>query len=73
MEPVVVIYCLIVALSGIPGEELYVKKACLVNLNQSREVCDDIYNNEELQIENQKIVSGIQVRERGDGGVMGGK
>ena len=62
VEPVVVLYCLIVALSGIPGEELYLKKACRVNLNHTQDVCDDIYNHPAVQIETQKIVSGIQVR-----------
>ena len=61
IEPVVCLYCLIIALSGIPGEELYLKKACHVNLNYSMEVCDDIYNHEDAQIQTQKLVSGIQV------------
>ena len=38
VEPVVAMYCLIIALSGIPGEELYLKKACTVNLNSWRSV-----------------------------------
>ena len=61
IEPVVAFYCLIIALSGIPGEELYLKKACKVNLNHSMEVCDNIYDHEEAQIETQKLVSGVQV------------
>ena len=65
VEPVVVLYCLIVALSGIPGGELYVKKACRVNLNHTREVCDNIYNHTEVQMENQKLVSGLQVQKHG--------
>ena len=62
MEPVIAIFYLVIALSGIPGEELYLKKACLVNLNHTREVCDNIYQHKEVQIETQKYVSGIQVR-----------
>ena len=61
VEPVVAMYCLIIALSGIPGEELYLKKACKVNLNHSMEICDNIYEYEEAQIETQKLVSGVQV------------
>ena len=61
VEPVVVMYCLIIALSSIPGEELYLKKACTVNLNHSMEICNNIYEHEETQIETQKMVSGIQV------------
>ena len=61
MEPVIAIFYLVIALSGIPGEELYLKKACLVNFNHTREVCDNIYQHKEVQIETQKYVSGIQV------------
>ena len=62
VEPVVALYCFIIALSGIPGEELYLKKACKVNLNNSMEICDNIYEYEAIQIETQKLVSGVQVR-----------
>jgi hypothetical protein len=61
VEPVVAMYCLIIALSGIPGEELYLKKACIVNLNHSMEICDNIHDHQEAQIETQKLVSGVQV------------
>ena len=61
VEPVVAIYCLIIALSGIPGEELYLRKACTVNLNHSMEICDNIHHHQEAQIETQKLVSGVQV------------
>ena len=60
VEPVVAMYCLIIALSEIPGEELYLKKACKVNLNHSMEICDNIYDHEAAQIETQKLVSGVQ-------------
>jgi len=53
-------YCLIIALSGIPGEELYLKKACKVNLNHTMEVCDNIHEHEEAQIATQKLVAGVQ-------------
>ena len=62
VEPVVIFYCLVVALSGIPGEEMYVKKACLVNLNHTREVCDNIYDHKDIQLETQKLVSGLQAK-----------
>ena len=62
VEPVVIFYCLVVALSGIPGEEMYVKKACLVNLNHTQEVCDNIYEHKEVQLETQKLVSGLQAK-----------
>ena len=63
IEPVVAMYCLIIALSGIPGEELYLKKACKVNLNHTMEVCDNIHDHEEAQIATQKLVSGVQARQ----------
>ena len=61
IEPVVAMYCLVIALSGIPGEELYLKKACNVNLNHSMEVCDNIFDHKAAQIETQKLVSTVQV------------
>ena len=64
IEPVIAIYYLIIALSGIVGEELYLKKACLVNFNNSVEVCDNIYAHKEIQVETQKYISGIQVTSR---------
>merc|ERR1712055_279117 len=47
-------------MSGLPGQELYLKKACRVNLNYSSEICDNISNHTEIQIETQKLVAGIQ-------------
>ena len=60
IDPVVAMYCLVIALSGIPGEELYLKKACNVNLNHSMEICDNIQNHQEEQMATQKLVSGVQ-------------
>ena len=60
IEPVVGLYCVIIALSGIPGEELYLKKACSVNLNNSLEICDNIHEHEDIQIRTQQLVSGVQ-------------
>ena len=61
VEPVVAMYCMITALSYITGEELYLKKACSVNLNYTMEICENIYDHQEVQIETQELVSGIQV------------
>ena len=61
LEPVVAMYCMITALSGITGEELYLRKACSVNLNHSMEICENIYNYQEVQIKTQELVSGVQV------------
>ena len=62
VEPVIAIFYLVIALIGIPGEDLYLKKACLVNFNHTREVCDNIYEHKEVQIETQKYISAVQVR-----------
>ena len=61
VEPVVALYCLITALNTIPAEELYLKKACSVNLNYSTNICNDIYQYEDVQIETQQLVSELQV------------
>ena len=61
VEPVIGVFYLVLALSGIPGEELYLKKTCLVNHNNSREVCDNIFDHKEVQIGTQQYVSGVQV------------
>jgi len=60
VEPVVIMYCMTKAISGLPGEEFYLKKGCMVNLNQSAEICDDIHSHPEVQLETQQLVSGIQ-------------
>ena len=61
IEPVVAMYFLVGALSIIPGQELFLKKACNVNLNYSMDVCERIHEHEEEQIQTQKLVSGVQV------------
>ena len=61
LEPVVAMYCMITALSYITGEELYLKKAWSVNLKYTMEICENIYDHQEVQIETQELVSGIQV------------
>ena len=45
VEPVVAMFCLIIALSGI----------------HSMEICDNIHDHQEAQTETQKLVSGVQV------------
>merc|ERR1712126_26237 len=42
------------------SNELYLDKACKVNLNYSAEVCDDMNSNNVTQVEVQKFVSGVQ-------------
>ena len=61
VEPVQCLFFLLIGLTMVPNQELYVNKACKVNLNFTEEVCDNIHNHTEKQIETQQLVSGIQV------------
>jgi len=62
VEPLAFLTTLIMALSGIAANDLYLQKACQVNLNYSAEVCGnltlDVHN--ETQEETQKYVSSVQ-------------
>ena len=42
-------------------KELYLEKACKVNLNHSSGICDNLANHTTIKIEIQKEVAGIQV------------
>ena len=44
MEPVVFIFALSFGLYAIASTQLYVEKMCTVNMNLSRDVCDNIQN-----------------------------
>ena len=67
IEPVVLLYCIIDSLSGISSEELYLQKACLVNLNYSVAVCSNLTQQDAIQLETQQKVSAVQVRGVQDG------
>ena len=41
-------------------KELYLEKACKVNLNHSSGICDNLANHTTIKIEIQKEVAGIQ-------------
>ena len=55
VEPVVMLFSLNLGLTGITTQDLYLQKACRVNLNISRDICDNIHNH-----------TGAQVTERSD-------
>ena len=63
MEPVMLLYAMCFATIWGPTQELYLQKACKVNLNYSEVECDNIKskNNSDIQTETQQLVAGIQV------------
>lgn len=60
IEPLAFITFLIVFLSDISTQELYIQKACQVNLQYSAEICANLSQHKEVQIETQEYVSGVQ-------------
>ena len=60
LEPVFFLFCVNLGLIGIATQGLYLKKACLVNLNYTSEICNNIHNYTAIQKETQRFVSDIQ-------------
>ena len=50
VEPVVMLFCLNLGLTGISSQDLYLQKVCRVNLNISQDICDNIHNHTEAQV-----------------------
>jgi hypothetical protein len=61
VEPVYLMFWVSLGMYYIPSQELYVQKACRVNLQHPEAACDNISNNTEIQLETQQLVAGIQV------------
>ena len=61
IEPLVILYTLIETMSEISGEELYLQKACKVNFNHSSEICYNLHDHGDLEVEIQKFVVGVKV------------
>ena len=72
IEPVMLLFALSLGFFYMSGTQLYVDKMCRVNLvreglvdfNNSQEICDNIYSNKKLQIENQERVTRLQTLSR---------
>ena len=54
LEPVCFLFAINWGLSMIAAKQLYVDKLCQVNLNYSKEICENIYEHKELQEQNQE-------------------
>ena len=62
LEPVCFLFMAAMGMTVYTSQELYLMKACKVNLNFSESHCENINNNTEIQVSTQKYVSEIQVR-----------
>ena len=56
VELVVLLFCINLGLTGISTQDLYLKKACRVNLNISQDICDNILNNTDTQVREDSLV-----------------
>ena len=60
LEPVVFLFYICFGIFYVTSQQLYIEKACIVNLNNTDAVCDNIKDHNPTQIETQKLISEIQ-------------
>jgi len=60
VEPLTFLTYMIIFLGDVPTKEIYLQKACQVNLGYNATVCTDLTSYEKLQEETQEYVSGVQ-------------
>ena len=61
LEPLCFLYALTYGIIGIVSSELVIQKVCLVNLDFGEEICKDIQEHKEKQVEVQKYVATLQI------------
>ena len=62
LEPVYFLFMAAMGMIAFTSQELYLMKACKVNLNFTEALCENINNHTDIQIMTQKYVSEIQVK-----------
>ena len=62
LELVVFLFYICFGIFYVTSQQLYIEKACKVNLNNTDAVCDNIKDHNHTMIEAQKLISEIQVR-----------
>ena len=60
LEPVYFLFMAAMGMTVFTSQELYLMKACKVNLNFTESLCENINNHTDIQIATQKYVSEIQ-------------
>ena len=50
VEPVLMLFCVNLGLTGISTQDLYIMKACRVNMNISQDICDDLHSHPGAQV-----------------------
>ena len=60
LEPIFFLFWTSLSLTYVSTQDLYLAKACKVNLNYTEALCDNIHQHGDVQQETQKYVSGVQ-------------